>query len=516
MQTDTPSYLPLPFHESHYKISHPAPVDEDAVGPPEIPSEEIIYDKERDFLGEGAFGKVYKGKCRGKDVAIKVPIKQRLTEEELKAFRHEVQIMRKIFHPNVVLFLGASTAENNLKIVTELMETDLEKIIHSGKQLTLPEKIRYAKDAALGMNWLHGICSIIHRDLKPANLLVDKHNVVKVTDFGFSQLKPQNQLLNDKLGPKGTALYMAPEVMSQSPFDFKADVYSFGLILWELYTQQELFIEYDDWDPFFDAIVMQSKRPDIPSTCIESLSFLMQKCWAHDPEERPTFKEVLFRLDEILVDSVLCPGEGKLYIEEARSWWKQHFLLPTQSVRESIPWKDFAKILATQAKVSVAEFEKIKILLAIKPDGSLPSDEPVVTLERFSQVLIWFGPFFLTPDSTSIISEMKSLLSNVWFHYDISKDLAEKRLFQREPGTFLVRLSNTHPSYPYTISKIGSDKTFQHKRVKHDADGFSVPVRSGGSKTFKSMQELVKYPELGLLKPCPQNQVDWNPYADDN
>jgi serine/threonine protein kinase len=115
---------------------------------------------------------------------------------------------------------------------------------------------------------------------------------------------------------------MAPEVMAQNPFDFKADVYSFGLILWELYTQLELFVEYDDWDPFFEAIVFQGKRPEIPASCIPSLASLMQKCWAHEPDERPTFKEVIFRLDEITVDCYLQPGEGKHSIEEARGWWK--------------------------------------------------------------------------------------------------------------------------------------------------------------------------------------------------
>jgi len=128
-------YNPLPFRESvenkaekkQQVVQSSNNSQTDQIGPPEIPLEEIIFDKERDFLGEGAYGRVYKGKCRGKDVAIKVPLKQKLTEEELKGFRHEVQIMRRIFHPNVVLFLGACTFENSFMIVTELMDTDLDK-----------------------------------------------------------------------------------------------------------------------------------------------------------------------------------------------------------------------------------------------------------------------------------------------------------------------------------------------------------------------------------------------------
>jgi serine/threonine protein kinase len=111
------------------------------------------------------------------------------------------------------------------------------------------------------MNWLHGINNIMHRDLKPANLLVDKNRTVKVTDFGFayvhlsalvlrstycyyngkhlhlfillcmcSQLKLPHEQIRDKRGPKGTALYMSPEVMQQKPFNEKADVYSFGYV----------------------------------------------------------------------------------------------------------------------------------------------------------------------------------------------------------------------------------------------------------------------------------------------
>jgi hypothetical protein len=84
-------------------------------------------------------------------------------------------------------------------------------------------------------------------------------------------------------------------------------------------------------------------------------------------------------------------------------------------------------------------------------------------------------------------------------------------------GTFLVRLSVTHPEYPFTISKIGSDKAYQHKRVKHlpEGKGFSVPVRTGGAKQFKTMMELVKCDELGLRHPCPKNTLDFNPYAEE-
>lgn len=82
----------------------------------------------------------------------------------------------------------------------------------------LYQRLRMAYDAALGINWLHGICSIVHRDLKPANLLLDENGRIKVTDFGFSEIIKGHG--KDVRGPKGTALYMSPEVSSSSSTQF--------------------------------------------------------------------------------------------------------------------------------------------------------------------------------------------------------------------------------------------------------------------------------------------------------
>ncbi len=128
--------------------------------------------------------------------------------------------------------------------------------------------------------------------------------------------------------------------MNQQPFNEKADIYSFGLILWEILTGQELFPEYDDWDPFYQAVCVEGKRPPIPKDCLPSLAYLMQKwyivlidslttSWAPKADQRPSWPEVVFRLDEIIVDCNI-PVEGRQYAEEARQFWKDHFLIPTQ------------------------------------------------------------------------------------------------------------------------------------------------------------------------------------------
>ena len=141
-------------------------------GPPDINPSEIEYSPDKDCLGEGAYGAVYRCRCRGRQWAVKVPKIRKLTAEKLEEFKKEIHVMKKVYHPNVVLFLGAAT--DPIMIVTELMTGgDLEELIHKPDQfekLTLEKKLNIALGVASGMNWLHGICHIVHRDLK-----VNKH-----------------------------------------------------------------------------------------------------------------------------------------------------------------------------------------------------------------------------------------------------------------------------------------------------------------------------------------------------
>ncbi|KAK6127640.1 hypothetical protein DH2020_038619 [Rehmannia glutinosa] len=209
----------------------------DDVADCEIPWEDIALGER---IGLGSYGEVYRGDWHGTEVAVKKFLDQDITGDSLEEFRSEVRIMKRVRHPNVVLFMGAVTRPPNLSIITEFLPRgSLYRLIHRpNNQLDERRRLRMALDAARGMNYLHNCTPVIvHRDLKSPNLLVDKNWVVKVCDFGLSRMKHSTFLSSRSTA--GTAEWMAPEVLRNEPSNEKCDVYSFGVILWELCTLRQ-------------------------------------------------------------------------------------------------------------------------------------------------------------------------------------------------------------------------------------------------------------------------------------
>jgi serine/threonine protein kinase len=155
-----------------------------------------------------------------------------------------------------------------------------------------------ALDVARGMNYLHNCTPVIvHRDLKSPNLLVDKNWVVKVCDFGLSRIK-HNTLLSSR-STAGTAEWMAPEVLRNEPSDEKCDVFSYGVILWELCT---LLQPWEGMNPMqvVGAVGFQHRRLDIPGSVDPAVAEIIKRCWQTDPRLRPSFSEIMAALTPLL------------------------------------------------------------------------------------------------------------------------------------------------------------------------------------------------------------------------
>ncbi|XP_072062345.1 uncharacterized protein [Arachis hypogaea] len=249
----------------------------------------------REEIGQGSYAVVYHGIWNGSDVAVKVYFGNGYTEETLHDYKKEIDIMKRLRHPNVLLFMGAVYSQERLAIVTELLPRgSLFKILHRSNQpLDIRRLLRMALDVAKGMNYLHHRNPpIVHRDLKSSNLLVDKNWTVKVGDFGLSRLK-DSTLLTSK--GRGTPQWMAPEVLRNEPSNEKSDVYSFGVILWELMTQS---IPWENLNSLqvVGVVGFMDRRLELPEGLDPQVASVIRDCWQSDPEQRPSFQELIQRM----------------------------------------------------------------------------------------------------------------------------------------------------------------------------------------------------------------------------
>ncbi|KAF2317170.1 hypothetical protein GH714_013844 [Hevea brasiliensis] len=262
-------------------------------------------------LGSGTYGAVYHGKWKGSDVAIKrikascFAGKPSERERLITDFWKEALILSSLHHPNVVSFYGIvrDGPDGSLATVTEFMVNGSLKQFLQKKDRTIDRRKRLiiAMDAAFGMEYLHGK-NIVHFDLKCENLLVNMRDpqrpVCKIGDLGLSKVK-QHTLVSG--GVRGTLPWMAPELLSGKSHMVteKIDVYSFGIVMWELLTGKNLMLHVFMCflhSSFAGGIVNNSLRPQIPTWCDPEWKSLMESCWASDPAERPSFSEVSRKL----------------------------------------------------------------------------------------------------------------------------------------------------------------------------------------------------------------------------
>lgn len=250
-------------------------------------------------IGQGACGTVYHGLWYGSDVAIKVFSEQEYSTELVETFRKEVSLMKRLRHPNILLFMGAVTSAERLCIVSEFLPRgSLFRLLQRNTPgMDWKRRVRMALDIARGMNYLHHLNPpIVHRDLKSSNLLVDKNWTVKVGDFGLSRLK-NSTFLTAKSG-KGTPQWMAPEVLRNEPSNEKSDIYSFGVVLWELATEK---IPWENLNPMqvVGAVGFMNQRLEIPQGLDPRWAAIIESCWHDDTQCRPTFHELIERLKDM-------------------------------------------------------------------------------------------------------------------------------------------------------------------------------------------------------------------------
>ena len=276
--------------------------DVETLSIPELPESIKLLIKHDDVvmgekIGHGQSGTVYKGYFVGKpneEIAIKVLTKQTLTQTEVSAYRREVYSLTILAHPSLLKFCGY-TENSPFLICTEYMANGsvYKKLHTTPEELTPTIRSLIAMNVARGLEYLHSK-HILHRDMKSLNVLLDNNYNAKICDFGL--VRSRNNV--PMTGMIGTIHWMAPEVLMSAPFyDDKVDVYSFGMFLWELLTNQ---VPYKDLNPaqIIKKVIELGERPPIPSDCPPQLARLIQNCWAGDPKERPSMVQIVINLQD--------------------------------------------------------------------------------------------------------------------------------------------------------------------------------------------------------------------------
>ncbi|XP_068646389.1 serine/threonine-protein kinase 12-like [Aristolochia californica] len=260
--------------------------------------------KEAALIGEGSFGEVYLVKWRGTEVAAKTIRSSIASNDRVKkSFMKELEMWQRLRHPNIVQFLGVLKHPDRLIFLTEYLSNgSLFDILNKRGRLDPLTAVSYALDIARGMNYLHHHKphAIIHRDLTPRNVLQDESGRLKVTDFGLSKIAQEKDLHGYKMtGGTGSYRYMAPEVYRRESYGKSVDVFSFALIVHEMF-QGGPSNRTENAEAIADRRAYEDSRPSLSSFVYpEPIKLLLRECWHKNPEFRPAFEEIIPKLENI-------------------------------------------------------------------------------------------------------------------------------------------------------------------------------------------------------------------------
>ncbi|XP_031694142.1 mitogen-activated protein kinase kinase kinase 21 [Anarrhichthys ocellatus] len=271
--------------------------------PSQIPFSELVLEE---IIGVGGFGKVYRGTWKDQEVAVKAARQD--PDEDITAtaggVKQEAKLFSMLQHPNIIKLEGVCLEEPNLCLVMEYARGGTLNRALTGRRIPPHILVNWAVQIARGMLYLHeeAVVPIIHRDLKSSNILlletIENDDIgkktLKITDFGLAREWHNTT----KMSAAGTYSWMAPEVIKSSLFSKGSDVWSYGVLLWELLTGEVPYRGIDGLAVAYGVAVNKLTLP-IPSTCPEPFAKLMEECWDQDPHVRPSFSCILEQLSAI-------------------------------------------------------------------------------------------------------------------------------------------------------------------------------------------------------------------------
>jgi serine/threonine protein kinase len=255
---------------------------------PQVAASEILFPDFQHLkrLGRGAYGTVVQAYYKNKVVAVKLVE----TDIDQVHIHNEAKFLHEFQHENIVKFYALFQGDQT-GLILELMEGgSLHELLHQHQhiQYFACHALGWAQQVASALSFLHKK-GYVHRDLKPSNmLLTNDYITLKLCDFGTA-----TELRTSMTNNRGSAAWMAPEVFRGKKYDQKCDIFSFGILLWEIVTRRQPFADWNDYAYTILWQVSEGRRPSTPIFgCPEPVVDLMKRCWSDNPKERPGVEEV--------------------------------------------------------------------------------------------------------------------------------------------------------------------------------------------------------------------------------
>lgn len=292
-----------------------------------------------EYLTDGGNSWIHTAILDGKPVVIKT-LKPECQDLALaiNEIESELAVHSRLHDPNICALLGAGTTTKGVRfIVMERLDggtltqmlgydtriRDRRKRFWRKKQMSYLDVLQCARSIASAMEYCQVKAipgsMVLHRDLKPDNIGFTLNGQVKVIDFGLAKIVDNASAMSDEVyimsGETGSLRYMAPEVADSLPYNHKADVYSFGIILWEMNSCKKPFDGLNR-DAFYERIVHGGERPPLNKKWPEELKTLMNECWNPNFNARPTFSEIVARLDSMISKEKGGGGSAKKTIRK--------------------------------------------------------------------------------------------------------------------------------------------------------------------------------------------------------